>query len=144
MFFPEFLYQLSARDQQVTWLDPQLGTVVTSTAATSVSSSLTVPDARLLVVTALNLEAAPGLAQNITQMFLGFFNVATNVLASLTEDLVAKGANAASSIDWQGEIVLPPGWGIRATGSFNAAAAANQVILTVAGILIPIGNVQRV
>lgn len=143
MFFPEALYLLSQRDQQVTWLDPVFAGVQQSDLLTTVSTFYDVPDGRALILQNAHLHATPGAAQNRTGMQISVFRadvVAANV--HLRRDFAA--AAGVGVLHWVGSIIITPGWRLMGRGSFDAAANANIVDLKVAGLLIPIGNVQRV
>lgn len=145
MFFPELLYQLSARDQQVTWLDPQLSRVQASNAATSVGINwLEVPVGRALVLTNLQLRGSPGLAQACTRLIAEMTPRGGGTTVNIANDDFAAVANLAQNVNWSGEIIIPADWIISVAASFDAGAAANSIDISGAGILIPLGNVQRI
>jgi hypothetical protein len=145
VFFPEFLYQLSARDQQVTWLDPLIQDQATTALLADISVDITVPDARILVLKNLTSQALPGAAQNVSTFHLLSLVPPTpgtnSIELTLIRNALAVGVN--SILTWTGDVLVPPGWRVRARAVFNAAAAANTVGLDVVGILIPVGNIQR-
>lgn len=143
MFFPELLYQLSARDQQVTWLDPLLLSLDASSAAVDVFAVRAVPQGSALVLQALSVFADPGAGQNIVDQQLRIQDE-SGVSIVLKRDAAAAAANINRSIDWQGSILVPPNWLVVGFASFNAGVAANAVELNLVGVLIPIGNIQRV
>lgn len=143
-FFPELLYQLSARDQQVTWLDPLIQIASASAAQLSVDSVIDVPEGQVLLLKSVSSGATPGAAQNVdTQEILVNARGAT-----IATRLVGRRHNPGSAIsdfiNWTGTILVPAGWQIRGRGTFSAGAAANATSLHVVGTLIPLGNVQRV
>lgn len=142
MIFPEYLYQLSKRDLQVTWLDPALRSVVTSVAAANVTSDFTIDNGRILVLTHVHGFVIPGGGQNVTLLSLLIVDPGGTLIRLVTDD-TNQAADFRAESTWQGELIIPPGWTIRATADFNAALAANRVDLSLGGILIPVGNVQR-
>lgn len=145
MFFPESLYALSPRDEQVTWLDPRLATVTSAVASVSVSATDAVPDGRVLMLQSAVAQSAPGAAQFATRLTIQVVGPVNNVPAVLLKtDSVAKAANATSELSWEGSIIVPPGWTVRASCAYNAGAAVNTVVLNYCGILLPVANIQRV
>lgn len=142
--FPEQLFVLSQRDQQVTWLDPYLRNTQSTVAAVSVNSGLQVPVDRALLFYAAYAEFIPGAAQNVANNSISLFPASGSFEVKVKRNLIAGAANVPLILDWSGFILLPPTWIIRATAAFNAGAAGNTVELSVAGILIPPANIQRV
>jgi hypothetical protein len=143
VIFPEYLYKLSSRDQQVTWLDPRFDALSVAAAAASVQSTLRVPDGRVLVLSAAVVDAIAGAAQTLDRIVLFCeppdpstisFRISGGIFAASVEQFVT----------WTGQLVIPPNWKVAATARFNAGVAANTVALSLAGILIPVGNIQRV
>lgn len=145
MFFPEFLFKISQRDQQVTWLDPFFSADGLNLANVSVSAASIVPEGRALVLTHAFGRFTPGAGQNFTVLQL-FYDKGSGILPAmpLKESRTAGAANAIGLLDWQGQVVLTPGNRIVVTGTFNAGAAVNAVEVRAAGMLLPIGNIQRV
>lgn len=142
MIFPESLYLLSPRDQEVTWLDPVAARGTLNQAATSVTISLfTVPQGRYLVLSQASAIAQPGAAQNVDQFQIDYLHLTDFYVIAI--DNTAKAANIRASLNWNGQILIPPAATVRVVGSFNAAVAANTVGLWINGILIPAANIQR-
>lgn len=145
MLFPEFLYQLNARDQQVTWLEPLFTQINPAAALQAAWSELVyqVPNDRVLVLTHVFASANPGGAQGVTDLAI-FARVPLSSpayrLLFFSETIVAGLTRATR---WQGELLLPPGWQIAISATFDAAAVANAVSADVAGVLIPTGTIQR-
>lgn len=142
--FPELLYQLSGRDQQVTWLDPLLTAPVSSAASNFVFASYTVPADRALLLHHLAARGDPGAGQLITDIHIFLQAPAGSFTVTLERDEVAKAANANAIVTWQGELVIPPNWQVVGAITFDAGVQVNAEQTHVAGILIPIGNIQRV
>jgi hypothetical protein len=145
VLFPEQLYQLTKRDQQVTWIDPLIQRVVVSLANAVVSTDFQVPTDRALLVQGLFCETIPGAAQNATGIFLGALSppAGTGIFVLLNANRTAGAVGARTFTEWRGELVIPANWIVRAQGNFNAGVAANQVDLHMYGLLIPAANVSR-
>jgi hypothetical protein len=89
VFFPEFLYQLSGRDQQVTWLDPSFSAVGDSALNVFVTvDALTVPSDRVLVLQSVVGMAEPGAGQNVTDIRLQLFAPGAQFAAVISRDPV--------------------------------------------------------
>ena len=143
-FFPELLYQLSARDQQVSWLDPIVRTVSSSALSVTINARLQVPIGQVLLLQSAVSQLTPGAAQSILNNAITIIDPTISIAIALAVDLVAGPANVAKGLNWSGSIIVPPQWFIASTGSFSAAAVANVGQIDAVGLLIPVGNVQRV
>lgn len=152
-FWPEGLYQLSARDRQVTWLDPLLdgptgatlvGPLRSVTIGTDGSVSRQVPDGRVLVLQSVVGYFAPGTAANANTLARLLIRPPTagTLEVWLREQRQAAAAGFSTELAWQGSVIVPPQWFVQAYGEFDAGAD-NEIALNIAGILIPVGNVQR-
>lgn len=146
MLFPEFLFQLSARDQQVTWLDPLLTLVSFSALTVTVAASFVVPDGKALILTSACGEALPDVTQLVTR--IGLTTLPPTAPAGSGRLFAganfSAGAGIQGTVNFSGAMIIPPQWTIRATGIFNSGVAANTTLLHLHGVLIPIGNIQRV
>lgn len=145
-FFPELLYQLSARDQQVTWLDPFIRRAETNLAAVQVEATLQIPDGLVLMLQSAVISSVPGGAQVAQSGELGLrpVGVAAGNQIDLSGDMRANLAGSGVHLEWSGAVVVPPGWTVVGLTNFSAGAVANLVILMVVGILAPVGNIQRI
>lgn len=145
----EFLYQLSPRDMQQSWLDPVIVTVNGLTTASVVTASYEVPMARCLLLRSSVANADGGGAQTVDRVTLELLppdesNIAVAISEKITTN-VGSGSNKLSmNTEWNGEIVIPQEWTLRARGNFSAAVSANSIELHIVGLLIPIGNIQRI
>lgn len=144
MFFPEFLYRLSSRDQQVTWLDPRFDSLTASAAGLTVEVDFTVPSDRPLILTSANIVATPGAGQAVIAMLLRSLAQGDSSPVNLAAREIEVAVAGSRFLNWTGEVILPPAWSLRARASFSAAVNPNDVELHLAGILIPVGNIQRV
>lgn len=148
MFFPEFLFQISQRDRQVTWLDPVFDSLAVSAANVLVESSIDPhpTDDRAFILQSAIARGDAGAAQTCDSLAIAiqreeggdFYRLA------LTGNATAIAAGSIVALNWSGSVIVPPGWNIKARGNFNAGANANQVDLDIVGMLIPIGNIQRI
>jgi hypothetical protein len=143
VLFPEYLYQLSARDQQVTWLDPLITVVTQSTAGTAVTATYTVPNDRALILQAAVLVILAGAAQTSNEAYLGASRLATGAIFRFANSVYAA-ALQPDPLEFSGSLVIPAQWNVTGTAGFNAGVAANIVSLNIFGILIPIANIQRI
>lgn len=143
MFFPEFLYKLSARDEQVTWLDPVTRRLSITNAAIFCGVDLLLPEGRALVLTQAICQTDPGAGQNVVSMRI-YLQGPDQITHDLVKSNTALAANLNGNLDWQGEVIVLPGWRLGLEGEFNAAVAANVTSGSFMGLSIPIGNIQRV
>jgi hypothetical protein len=137
--FPEWLYRLLPGDagtQQlgVIWREGQ-----TTQAASTVSNVVyIVPTDKCLVLTNFAARWEVGAAQNINRR-----RVMADPPAGTTRYNILDSeldANTHVCENWQGEVVIPGGWSIRAEGNFSAGANANVVGIEIHGFLIPRGT----
>lgn len=128
MLFPEFLYQLSGRDQQVTWLDPRLIVNSGNGLALAVSAiAFTVPDNQVLIMTSFVGRADPGAGQACTRL-IGLFRDLSGNLVPFTEAHFAVAADLNRDVLYQGQILVPPRVEIQVLGDFDAAVNNNNVL----------------
>lgn len=144
--FPELLYQLSARDQQVTWLDPFIRRVSVVLAAAQVEATLEVPDGQVLILQSGCVAAIPGGAQtgNTGELGLRPRGVSAGNQIDLSNALEASLAGSARHLEWSGSVIVPPEWNVVGLVNYSAGAVANETILMIVGILVPVGNIQRI
>lgn len=144
MIFPEFFYRLSPVDEQARLLDPLHFSQGTNLAGGTVSHAFTVPDRHVAIVTHVFGRYTPGAGQNFTILQLQHDRGSgAAVTVTLKENRTPGAANVVGLLDWQGELVVPAGSRVLATGVFNAGVAANATELAVGGMLLPLGNIQR-
>lgn len=141
--WPELLYVLSQRDLQITWLDPIIRTELGSAAAVNVETgTFFVPLDRAMLLLHCALRINPGAGLNVVSAFLNVHapfgpGVPLLHIGRLAAD-VSEGVHASP------QVVLPPNWEIEGKATFSGTLNANVVEISIAGILIPPGNIQRV
>ena len=146
----EFLYELTPRDMQQSWLDPVIITSNGLTAASVVTASYEVPVGRCLLLRSSVANADAGGAQTVDRVTLELLPPdESNIAIAISEKISSNvGTSATSKVsmntEWSGEVVVPQEWTVRARGNFSAAVSANSIELHVVGLLIPIGNIQRI
>lgn len=120
------------------------GVAVAATQA--IDFTLDIKDGYAAIIRALHATAQATGGENITKQSIGYRSPAgdtTSITGYLRWNVVAAAANAQHVLDWQGEVVLLPGYVIRSSVTKNAGVqviAAHQ--LHVYGFLIPLGNLQ--
>lgn len=89
--------------------------------------------------------SAPGAAQTALRIFLRVQPVSpgATVYIIAENDLNAAAAAEEMSINWSGQMIIPPNWRLGAQATFSAGAVANTIRVDFYGILIPVGNIQR-
>jgi len=142
VFFPEFLLQLSARDQQVTWLDPFIIRVPALAAVTPLPAAVAIPAGRALILQSATLTFTPGAAQLALRAAIAISNGVFS--ANLRFEQFGAGSNVVGGINWSGSIIVPPTWSVLSNVVFDLGAAVNSSNLDLQGVLIPIANIQRV
>jgi len=146
VFVPEHLYQLTARDQRLTWLDPVLVFEKLTGTLLTIDLTFTVPDGRLLGLQHVFLNVLPAAATVAQQKVVELLPPGTTQLPKpcLIRSDVNSGSGVSGQFNWQGEILVPSLWRVHAQAIFNAATGNNSLELSLVGALMPIGNVQRV
>jgi len=143
-FFPEFLFQLSSRDQQVTWLDPFSQRIIVSALSLGVEADAArVPLGKVLLLQSVAAQADPGAGQLVNSVVISLRPQPNGPPVNLAA-IGSTAVDLLQFLNWSGSIIVPSEWLITANSSFNAAVAANQTVLDVIGMLIPVGNIQRV
>lgn len=146
MRFPEGLYRIREPDRAQAFPGAWVRTTRTSQAAATVSASLQQDlSHRLIILTHVAALISPGAGQNYLAgsrlMLFPPEGTEPAIAINLKRFNAAAGAAIEGTLDWQGEIPVPPLWWINGTGVFNAGAVANVVTITAIGWSIPLGNV---
>jgi hypothetical protein len=134
----DFLYELTPKDLQSIGMQLFTENSTDSVAAAAVSEDIAVPDERILVVQRIFADADGGGGQTVVQLEISRLTL-TDALNSIVR-VISGAVTAVAAHD--GPLYLAPGEIIRATGSFSAGVAANQVRLFVHGYTIPRGVVN--
>lgn len=145
--FPDYLYELTARDEQVMPIEILYHSfgASTSTNATQVFMPInyTVPADRILCLTTLNADVTAGAAQLALSTFFNFFLGGSTTIRPLS--ISHNRAPAVRSIGCLTVpyLYVPPNTTIQAVSLFDAGAASNTSgQVTMSGILLPRGNIQ--
>jgi len=144
----EFLYQISGRDEQISWLETTLTEKSAALANVLVAAlSDPIPERNILVLTSASISTSAGVAQSVSEVILRLTNPTGSRANELMHNaIVTNGAGATMprySMAWSGMVYIPPSWSIQAFCVFSAGANTNTVNLSYTGIQIPLGNVQR-
>ncbi len=144
MFFPEKLWTPSARDVQMSLLQPLHVKIPITGAFNTITVIHTPPRGFVDIIAYIHTLGTPGAGQNYTLYNLSIFDVVGgNSICEIFESAAPGGANVVqnSAIGLQ-HLVLPEGENLNYTISFNAAVANNTAILNIIGMRIPRGNFQ--
>ncbi len=140
---PELLYRLRSQDlgqphARLLWRR------ISQTQAAAVVSVVCVPDReRLTVLRNVAMYATPGAAQSILLMVFEVFSPDGQTFSVALERFnPALAVVLPGWMNWQGCVVLPPGWNMRAICTFSAGAAANTVTADIQGSTVPLGTIQ--
>jgi len=146
--FPERLWQPSVKDA-VSQLAPVRVCRVASSAVAAAAIDLaifTVPRDFVMLLRAVFLQLSAGAAQTVTAGATRFEDPGAVVIGRLEGRQFSDGGLAAApvnmNVNWTGEALVMPGEVIICNGVFSAGGAANTVIASVHGILVPRGNWQ--
>lgn len=144
-FWPEALYELSARDRQVTWLEPVIFRG-NETGDNFGSVIYTVPDGRLLLLQNAYLQVWPDVGNQVTdwKILIGAPGPSFQETYLRASQGVTFAINLVLNEYWSGSVVVPEKWSVRGIGVFSGAAVGDYVDFSMHGLLVPIGNVQRV
>lgn len=138
MRFPEWLYRLLPGDQG----SQQLGIVwrenSSSQANATVSATVyTVPSDKCLVLTNVSMSSDAGAAQLVARQRCMADPPDGSVRYNIFNNRVAV---QSGTFNWQGEVVVPGGWRVKAETNFDAGAAVNVSEAEIHGYLIPRGT----
>jgi hypothetical protein len=144
VFFPEFLYQLLGRDQQIDWLQVEIAFKSTAAAAAFIETPIyTVPPERHLILQLATVRVFAGAAQTSTR-----FEILGRAPGGAAATARFAGGDYAAVLakfdQFPMSIIVPNRWQIVASAFFNAGVAVNTLDLTLFGMLIPAGNISRI
>lgn len=136
MLGPEKLYQLNQKDVGVPWLECYIRRAIVAAALVTVDAQLPPIDAgRILILNHAACTFGPGAAQNLVSAYLAVQSPDQVILLKWLG--VAGAVNIIGSLDWQGQLFVPPGFNVRARGIFNAGGVVNTLTLDGGGLQIP-------
>lgn len=141
--FPEYLYKLTARDEQVTPLEifSVFDTDSVALAQITLLSPYVVPEGKILILNNVDYEVDAGGAQFPLNAGLTYFpprqSGSAGNLASVNFDAMLS-TPCKESI--QCDIALPGGSSLLGVANFSAGGIANTFSISLYGILIPRGN----
>lgn len=142
MRFPEWLYKLLPGDEGsqqlgVRWREATLSAALVTVDVTAYS----VPNDKVLVLTNAAGFFNPGAGQLLSRLqLLAFPEGPAGTVRYSIVDRPGGVADANVHFDWQGEVVIPPGWGVVARGVFDSGVAANSVNVEIHGYVVPRGT----
>lgn len=142
MILLEQLYRLLAADEQTRLLDPFIRRNIDSLNDITINRQFDVPERHALLLTHALLIARPGAGQIVNNAHI-FAQPPNAPVAELAAQVNALAANAVGLISWQGELILPAGCNVLGRSAYNAGANVNQQEFQIAGMLIPLGNIER-
>lgn len=142
----DFLYEISQRDMQLSWLDPLFHRERITTATASISVEYTVPLGRVLLLSSAVASAVAGSLLTTTLVSIGFVKTSASSefdLMVLPSDQLTTAAKNRYSANWSGRVTVPQDWIIKSSAAFSGTTDVNSLTLSLIGMLIPIGNIQR-
>lgn len=141
MRFPEFLYRLLDGDagiQQLQSIWRRQSLFANQTDFTL--AMYTVPQDRCLVLMNAQSSFEPPGASQILDQRITLKEVSSSVEYDVVRDVENYAAGVHKSLNWNGEVIVPPGWLVRAR-AIGSALANHTYTATVAGVLIPRGTI---
>jgi len=143
--FPDFLYRLTPRDEQVTQLELYFDRYAFSDTAALVGDVLfTTPNNRILVLTRTSIAMTAGAAQNPLYSILDYTAAdgsGPNIELSVRTWTATTGTNVCLHETQGGPVYVPPSSRLTLTGAFSAGVNANSVVVNMQGFYIPRGTI---
>lgn len=144
----EQLYRLSARDEQLSWLQPVILGQLQGAASTAVGAGWTIPKSALVVAKKIFVRAIPAAGQrallvqallsppepSTAFVLLGSKDVSNIPTVALQHDLTVE----------LGDMYISENWRITGQVLYDAGVGFNQLNVSFTGVQIPNGNVDRV
>jgi len=136
----DFLYALTARDQQAALLEPVIAARLSTLALASFSVAFQVPSGRAMLLKSFVMRATAtgGQTINTVQFRVTRLDQSANI--------AANAFLAAPPVDWflqtanMNDIILMPLDILEAQATFSAGVAVNTISLDLNGLLIPRGS----
>lgn len=143
---PEGLYTSTLRDSLSPGLEIFLRDISTSTNGVNVEAIINIPSDRILILSAATnrAEFTAGVGNGLENMVITVTGPSPfdRIVIASTGDISPVGAvNIQRALSFSGEVWVPAGGFVSAIANFTVADASNNVLLELAGVLIPRGNV---
>lgn len=145
----ELLYRLrpGELDEPMQWLVPHFTQDQVSAAQLSVGApnlGRRIPEHQALLLDTWCIDATPGVGQFVVSLTLELVNTTVLQQIVLAQDRTPGAVNAFKTLQATGAgLLIPAGSIILARAVFNAAGVANVVTLNLAGVRVPLGNINR-
>lgn len=138
--FPEFLFKLTARDEQVTPLEAitYAGQTANANASVVATADYTVPMGRVLALTSCGVYM--GSAAGVTPQTGIVYAVDPSGNQAIVHAETYTAAAGAIAATGGGVVYLPENFILRGQGTWSGAGLFNSINLTFTGVLIPRGN----
>jgi hypothetical protein len=150
-FWPEALFLLSDRDRQVTWLDPVIVKTdnLPGELVADIQLNYVVPQGRALLLQSVHVFGGAGAGQTCTYIEIaldlpGSPGAYTYLSTNYPGSPGAPAVGVERQAFWSGSVLVPERWRVAGAAGFNAAAQPNQVVHSVVGLLLPMGNIARI
>jgi len=142
MRFPEWLYRLLQGDEgsqllSVVWRE----VASTATVAALNATVYQVPGDKCLILTNAACRFIPGNTQTVNRRRLMADPPSGTTRYNILDEEVDGAASITLDANWQGEVIIPPGWRVLIEGTFNSAVNANTVEAEIHGYLVPRGTI---
>ena len=144
MRLPEALYRPGGLVREISLLNEEVLASGTGTGVTAFLTNTNINYAWIL--TNLSLVATPAGAEFVNRMRFRLFTPLVDAVPLdyfIKADETDGAAAAIRSIDWQGEILLLPGWGVKGEANKSAGVSNMDLDFAVLGYQFPAGNFVR-
>lgn len=152
----DFLYALTARDSQSPLLESHAEEMTVTAANATVDVRHTVEPGFIYLLKNCYARATPGAAQSVSRLILTMDDQSGNgtILSESLGNSAGTGsgpligfasfaAGLSVALDKQfTDILIAPGWSVRARGIFTAGVNPNSVMLDLVAIRLPRGNIS--
>jgi len=139
--FPEFLYKLTPRDEQVTPLEVvTFRSSLDANSATVNSALYTVPLGKVLLLRTATVECDPVYGTTTcTSVRIDMYKDSSVPIVLGMQKNEYTGVIDAPAV-LQNPVVVPEGWILKGVANYDVANAGNGIAFSMCGILIPRGN----
>jgi len=143
---PDITYRFSVpSDTGGPTLELYSRTLTVTASSAEFTATLTGPAKdRALIVTNLNVQAGPGATQSVTRLSL-VGSTPAGASVAIETDMPTAVADIRRNLNWQGEVMIGGGGVanviLTASVVFSAGVAANFIVISAYGYVIPRGNI---